>query len=177
MQNILKLITINLLVLFTSYFGLLLLVSVGGDVVMLAKLAFREGDKNERHELIAFNDNERAKQVFSDARNTVEGYVPFVGWKRLELTTRNVNIAENGLRTHRTGRNNEPGSMTTGFFGGSTVWGTGVDDDSTIPALFDQITQEFAVINYGEGGWTSRQSLAQLINLINQKAAPDIVIF
>ena len=52
-----------------------------------------------------------------------------------------------------------------------------MDDEGTIPAIFDDITQDFSVVNYGEGGWTSRQSLAQLINLINQKAAPDIVVF
>jgi lysophospholipase L1-like esterase len=155
----------------------MLVVSISGDVVMLAKLVYREGDKNKRHELLAFKDKEQATQVFADARKTVERYAPFVGWKRLGLTTRNVNIAENGLRTHRVGRSNEPGSMTTGFFGGSTIWGTGVEDDGTIPAIFDEITRDFAVVNYGEGGWTSRQSLAQLINLINQEAAPDIVIF
>lgn len=177
MQRILKLIMINLLVLLTSYFGLMFLVSIGGDVVMLIKLAYREGDKNDRHELIVFKDKEQAKQVFADARKTVEGYAPFVGWKRLELTTQNVNIAENGLRTHRIGRNNEPGSMTAGFFGGSTIWGTGVEDDGTIPAIFDETTENFVVTNYGEGGWTSRQSLAQLINLINREAAPDIVVF
>jgi hypothetical protein len=177
MQRCIKLIAINFVVLLTLFFGLMLGVSAIGDAVMLVQSTYREGDKKERHELVAFKDKEHAKQVFSDARKTVESYAPFVGWKRLELTTGKVNIAENGLRTHRAGRDNDPGSATTGFFGGSTVWGTGVDDEGTIPAIFDGITQDFSVVNYGEGGWTSRQSLAQLINLINQKAAPDIVVF
>ena len=177
MQERTKLIAVNFVVLLGLYFGLMVLVSIIGDVVMLVDQTYREGDKKERHELVAFKDNEHAKQVFSDAKKTVEGYAPFVGWKRLELTTGKVNIAENGLRTHRVGRDNGPGSAATGIFGGSTVWGTGVDDEGTIPAIFDDITQDFSVVNYGEGGWTSRQSLAQLINLINQKAAPDIVVF
>jgi len=177
MQRRIKLIAINFVVLLGLYFVLMLGVSAIGDAVMLVQSTYREGDKKERHELVAFKDKEHAKQVFSDARKTVEGYAPFVGWKRLALTTGKVNIAENGLRTHRAGRYNEPGSMVTGIFGGSTVWGTGVDDNGTIPAIVDEITRDFAVVNYGEGGWTSRQSLASLINLINQKAAPGIVVF
>jgi hypothetical protein len=158
-------------------FATLLLLSLGGDVVTLAKMVVREGDKKERHTLPAYDDVQLAKQIFSDAKKTVELYAPFVGWQRDALTSRTVNIDANGLRQHRLGRNNLPNSTTVGFFGGSLVWGTGAEDDGTVPALFDQMTDRFEVINYGQGGWTSRQSLALLINLIREDRMPDVVVF
>jgi hypothetical protein len=128
-------------------FTVLLLLSLGGDLVTLAKSAVREGDK------------------------------PYVGWRREAMASKTVNIAANGLRQHKLGRDNIAKSPTIGFFGGSLVWGTGAADDGTIPALFDQITTRFVIINYGEGSWTSRQSLALLVNLIREDRAPDIVVF
>ena len=159
------------------YFATMLVVSIFGDLITVAKFAFREGDRKQRHELPIFDDKDRAKRIFKDSKVTIEAYAPYVGWRRLELRTETVNIGPDGLRIHHDGRDNDPGSLTVGFFGGSGIWGTGVDDDGTIPAIFDQITKNYEVLNYGEGSWTSRQSLAQLINLINQGAAPDIAIF
>lgn len=158
-------------------FATLLLVSVGGDLVTLTKMAAREGDKKERHTLSAYNDEELAKKIFRDAKKTVELYAPFVGWQRDALTSQTVNIDADGLRQHRLGRDNLPNSATVGFFGGSLIWGTGAADDGTVPALFDQMTDRFEVINYGQGGWTSRQSLALLINLIREDRMPDVVVF
>ena len=177
MRKLLKLLAVNVLVFLVVFFGLMFLVSLGGDAVKLTKKVFREGDKKGRHELVVFGDKEHAKQVFADNRKAVEGYKPFIGWRRLPLESQMVNVGEDGLRQHSVGRDNAPESPSVAFFGGSTVWGTGVDDNSTIPAQFDEITDGFEVFNYGEAGWTSRQSLAQVINLINQGEPPDIVVF
>jgi len=177
MLKFIKLTAVNCLIFLMVFFGLMFVVSFGGDLVKMVKPLFTDGDKKGRHELIVFADKEHAKQVFADGKKAVEGYVPFVGWRRLPMETQTVNVSDQGLRLHQVGRDNTPGSPSIGFFGGSTVWGTGVDDDSTIPATFDEITDGFQVVNYGEAGWTSRQSLAQLINLINQGNPPDIVVF
>jgi hypothetical protein len=158
-------------------FTVLLLLSLGGDLVTLAKSAVREGDKKGRHELPAYQDKRLAMQIYEDAKRTLEAYAPYVGWRREAMASKTVNIAANGLRQHKLGRDNIAKSPTIGFFGGSLVWGTGAADDGTIPALFDQITTRFVIINYGEGSWTSRQSLALLVNLIREDRAPDIVVF
>ncbi|MDX1401168.1 MAG: SGNH/GDSL hydrolase family protein [Kiloniellales bacterium] len=159
------------------YFGGMLVVSVAGDMVSVAKLAMREGDKRQRHTLIVFDDKERAKKIFEDSRGTIEAYAPYVGWRRLPMQSETVNIGPDGLRMHDTGVGTGPNLRTVGVFGGSGVWGTGVDDSNTIPAILEQMSSGYKVKNFGEGGWTSRQSLAQLINLINQNEAPDIAIF
>lgn len=56
-------------------------------------------------------------------------------------------------------------------------WGVGVDDNLTIPAYFDASTILFNVTNYAERGYTTRQNIAQLINLINQGKMLKIVVF
>ncbi len=72
---------------------------------------------------------------------------------------------------------------TVWFFGGSTMWGTGAENDSvTIPSLVIQMLNEsdnnfsYKGINFGESGYTSTSSLIQLlISLRNDK--PDFIIF
>mgnify|MGYP001371104477 CR=1 FL=1 len=45
------------------------------------------------------------------------------------------------------------------FFGGSTMWGYGVSNESTIPSLFYKRTGD-SVFNFGEDSWDSRQSMS-----------------
>jgi hypothetical protein len=63
------------------------------------------------------------------------------------------------------------------FFGGSTVWGTGVDDAGTIPAFFNRLDPQFEVHNHGETAFTSRQGLERLINLVTLGEPIDLVVF
>jgi hypothetical protein len=63
------------------------------------------------------------------------------------------------------------------FFGGSTTWGSGVDDQNTIPAHFNALHPNYQVHNHGEAGFVSRQELARLVNLVNQNAPMDLVGF
>lgn len=177
MLKILKLTFLNMLVFLAVFFAVIFLVSLGGDLVKVAKTTFRTGDKKGRHELVVFQDKAHARQVFLDNRKAQEGYKPYIGWRRLPLESEMVNIGADGLRIHKVGQDSTAESPSIAFFGGSTVWGTGVDDDSTLPAKFDEITTDLRVLNYGEAGWTSRQSLAQVINLINQDRMPDNVVF
>jgi lysophospholipase L1-like esterase len=103
--------------------------------------------------------------------------MPYVGWRSKPLTSPTVNIEADGTRTHSVGLDNAANAKTIGFFGGSAMWGTGSDDDNTIPAVFDRQTSDYIVQNYAELAWVSRQNLAQLINLTNQQQAPDVVVF
>ncbi|HYB99596.1 MAG TPA: hypothetical protein VEC57_10745 [Candidatus Limnocylindrales bacterium] len=159
-----------------TWMALLLLTAVAGDLVNLYKHRFPLSD--ERAELPNYSDKEAARAMFADIRRTVEDYVPFVEWRRLPMQTGSVTVDERGYRVHRRGpENNRPDSRTIGFFGGSTMWGQGAPDDGTIPAIFDQKTDEFVVTNYGESGHTSRQQLDQLLSLVNTGQMPQVVVF
>jgi lysophospholipase L1-like esterase len=177
MRQLFRLLAINLGVFLGLFFTLMLLVSVGGDLVTLAKLAFGAADKRGRHELPAYKDKAYARALFEEQAKTREGYAAIVGWRRHPQQGKFVNIDAEGLRRHSLGRDDSADARRLGVFGGSTVWGTGVADNDTLPAQLDRIGDAYNVTNYGEGGWTSRQSLALLVNLANQERAPEVVVF
>jgi hypothetical protein len=177
MWKFVKIVVINFVIFVAILQAALFTVSLAGDIWGQGKSVWRSGDKKGRHLLSVYEDKEHARRIFEDQRKTVEAYRSFVGWRRQPLKTMTTNIGADGLRLHTVGRENASQSKALGFFGGSTAWGTGVDDNNTIPARLDKITDRYEITNYGETGWTSRQSLAQLINLMNEVEAPDIVIF
>jgi hypothetical protein len=57
------------------------------------------------------------------------------------------------------------------------MWGSGVDDQNTIPSLFARSHPQFDVYNLGESGYVARQSLNFLLNMYAQSIHPDVVIF
>jgi lysophospholipase L1-like esterase len=61
--------------------------------------------------------------------------------------------------------------------GGSTTFGTGVNDSDTWPALLqERLGDGFAVINYGMPGFSTAEGIVQM-GLIIPESDPDIVIF
>jgi len=168
-------ILFNALLVLGAWLALLVLTALVGDIINQVKMVRPAAD--DRIDLPNYPDKAQARRMFADFKRTIEDYVPYLAWRRLPMQTEFVNVGEDGFRIHRTGRDNDVDARTLGFFGGSTVWGTGVDDESTIPAIFDQITTGFDVTNYGEGGHTTRQMIALLVNLINTDRMPKIVVF
>lgn len=171
-----KLVLINLGVLLGIVLGLLALTSLISDVGRAVKNAIPKA-ADERTRLPNYPDRARAEQIFADLDRVKQAYAPFVEWRPQPLATPTMNIGEDGLRRHSIGRDNAPGARTIGFFGGSAMFGFGVDDDGTLPAQFDALGDGWEVANYGQVGWTSRQSLAMLINLANQNRGPDAAVF
>jgi len=156
----------------------LILVSVAGDIVSLVKPILKKPDIRARS--LAYGtdkDKAYAEQVFRDARQGTKTYQPYTAWRQNPISLPTLTLDKDGYRVHQQTRKNKPGAVKIGFFGGSTMWGTGVDNTNTIPAIFDELTDNYDTYNFGERGYTSRQELALLINLINQGKAPDIVVF
>jgi lysophospholipase L1-like esterase len=64
------------------------------------------------------------------------------------------------------------------MFGGSTLWGHGSPDESTIPSLVQSILGDtYDVYNYGEDGFVSTQELNYLLYQLSLGNIPDVVIF
>jgi hypothetical protein len=168
---------VNVLVLAGLFLAIMLAVSVVADGAWLVRSVLGNGDSRGRDDLPMYALDETAPRLFAEQRATVSVYEPIVGWRKAPFKGEFVNIGEDGLRTHTIGLDNLPSAKSIGFFGGSTMWGTGVDDDGTIPALFDSLSQDYRVINYGQRGWRNRQELAQVVNLYNRAELPDVVVF
>lgn len=122
-------------------------------------------------------DYEHAKAVFADYHRLQHRYEPFVGWKMLPYNGKTTHISKDGRRTHEPLGEKEGGEMTVRFFGGSTMWGEGSDDQHTIPALFNALNPDCKVYNHGQLAYNTRQELDELISLYEKNEKADLVIF
>jgi hypothetical protein len=123
------------------------------------------------------NDHEYAKTVFADYKRVQHRYEPFVGWKTLPYTGKTTHISEEGLRMHQRDTLERGQEKVVRFFGGSTMWGEGSDDEHTIPALFNTLNPAFEVYNHGQLAYNTRQELDDLISVYSRNKKTDIVIF
>ncbi|MGE3832550.1 MAG: hypothetical protein AB7F76_16280, partial [Parvibaculaceae bacterium] len=127
MKSVFRWAFVNLGVFVGLVMGLLFLASLAGDIHNIAKAMIGKDDK--RASLPSYADKEHALQIFRDQRASIKQYVPFIEWRRTAYKSETVNIDDQGYRIHTSGLDNLPGATTIGFFGGSTMWGTGVDDN------------------------------------------------
>jgi hypothetical protein len=134
---------------------------------------------NREHQvgLPAFlQERDSTKIVYQEFSQIPTEYKPFIGWSRKPFQGLTTNIDSNGDRIHKNQVSEENFDKSVYFFGGSTMWGSGVSDRETIPAFFNNISG-IPTLNKGERAFTSRQSLAKLINLIAGNEKIETVVF
>jgi len=111
-------------------------------------------------------------------------WVSYVYWRRKPYEGQYINVDPNGIR--RTwapdrSRREARDRPSIFVFGGSTTWGVGARDDSTIPSFLARKLKENGiecdVINFGESGYVSTQEVITLIRQLQQGNIPDVVIF
>jgi len=168
-----RVIAINLAVFVALLAGLNLLASAIMDGGQLYTRFFLPGD--DRIALPNYPDKERARKILGEFNQLETRYVPFVEWRREEFHGETTTVGADGNRVQPATTQDPVG--TVHFFGGSAMWGSGVADDETIPATFNRLQPDFRVVNHGESGFTSRQSVSELVNLVNDGAPMDLVVF
>ena len=169
-----KLIGTNVGILLLCLWSVNLFFSIIIDGVHLFKQVFVPIEQKLYTESLP--DQEEAQKVFRELRQLTKRYVPFMGWARYSFSGTRTTVNEiDGERV--TPQSTTPSSKHIHFFGGSTMWGTGVDDHHTIPAQFAKLSPNSRVYNHAQSGFVSRQELARLINLVNQNNPMDVVIF
>ena len=182
----LKVITLNFLILLIFILIPPLLFSIASPLLYSSRI--KESNKNK---VIAFqNENlfyedpnleaikgikKKYSKRFSKKlkRNNELSFKSFLGWRHAKISVGNTNV-EGEYQTRVS--NNQKLQNSTWFFGGSTMWGVGVEDDGTIPSQYAIKSGEY-VFNLGESGWVSRQSLNQLLNLLGESHKPETIIF
>jgi hypothetical protein len=122
------------------------------------------------------SQKDRAKEIFRDYHQVRHQYEPFTGWKCLPYRGSSLTIANDGERKHKAD-SSQTSSRSVHFFGGSTMWGEGSDDQHTIPAIFSSLNEAYSVYNHGQLAYNTRQELDALITLYSLDKKPDVVIF
>ncbi|NJM25296.1 MAG: hypothetical protein HC859_07215 [Bacteroidia bacterium] len=165
--RLLKLVLVNLVI-----FVVLLYVLNWGAGALL-----RAGNKG-RETLPNYSENpSRAREIFYDYGRVAHAYEPFTGWRMRPYSGKTLHINEHGWRVHEVPAYQATKDTSVWFFGGSTMWGEGADDDHTIPALYNKKYPQFDVKNFGQLAYNSRQELDALISLYSEGQRADKVIF
>ncbi|MDZ8239472.1 MAG: hypothetical protein RMZ69_20375 [Nostoc sp. ChiQUE01a] len=123
-----------------------------------------------------FKNQESTRIIYQEFAQLPSQYKPFIGWSRKPFQGVTTNIDANGDRLHINQASEDNLNKSVYFFGGSAMWGSGVTDRETIPALFN-VVSGFPTFNKGERAFTSRQELARLINLLAQNEQIKTAIF
>ncbi len=168
-----KLGTINIAVLFALLLSLNFIASIYLDGRHLYKQIFVP--ISEKASTPSLKDQELAHLVYREKKQLHTQYVPYMAWARKPFSGKTTTVNQEGERTHPL--TTESPLQHIHFFGGSTMWGSGVDDQNTIPAHFNALYPEFQAYNHGQAGFVSRQGLARLTNLVNQNQPMNMIIF
>ncbi|MEM6434560.1 MAG: hypothetical protein AAF773_12015 [Cyanobacteria bacterium P01_D01_bin.115] len=176
----LKLLFINIGLTLGIVFGLNFLIALVDFVVSMADAALSGTagvEVDPRASLRNYSDNpDLALQHFQEFEALETKYQSFVAWSRQPFAGPTITINEVGDRVHTGAPAVTQSDADVYFFGGSTVWGTGVLDNQTIPAYFQDLSQ-LATTNKGETAYVSRQSLNSFINLLASNPNLDTVVF
>ncbi len=173
MRKGIKLGLINLVIFIGLVLSINLFSAVIRDGISLYKTWFPS--INKKSERPSLKDRNLARTIYREKKLLRTQYVPYVAWSRLPFQGKTTNVEDDGDRLTPVTTRAPVGHIR--FFGGSTIWGSGVDDSNTIPAQFNKIHPNYQVHNHGEAGFLSRQEVARLVNLVNQNAPMDLVVF
>ncbi len=132
-------------------------------------------DGEQRVATPAYTDKAGARKFFRDFYRVRAAFSSYDDMRREPLASETINIGDDGLRV-TPGRPANPMRVLS-FFGGSTMWGTGVDDAHTIPALVQRRFPDAEVVNYGQSAFVSAQNVAALLKRISLGAPVGTVVF
>lgn len=173
MRQIAKLLAVNLLVL-----GFLVSLV---NFLAISGIHFYEAIKPKQYAQSHLFPNYRgidwAAVHFAEYDKLTKGYYEsFYEWRRPAYRGRTINIDANGLRRTFRPAGASPDKVIA-FFGGSTTWGTGANDETTIPSFFARLNPDYEAINFGETGYIAHQSLNLFMRRYFEGFRPDVVVF
>ncbi len=134
----------------------------------------RSADRDERADLAVYHDVAWAKTHFREFSGLSSIYQDFIGWRRAPFAGETITIDAEGYRLHPQAPAREAAAIWV--FGGSTIWGPGSDDASTIPARIQAHTAR-PTFNFGESAYTAHQSYNLLVKSYLQGGKPQQVVF
>src|SRR5215510_7119531 len=134
-----------------------------------------------------YSDKEWASKYYKEIEEVEKGrtlrWQPYVYWRRTPRHGQYINIGSDGLRktinVSMSGGASHP--IKVFMFGGSTMWGLGAEDDSTIPSIFAEEAKNKGinceVVNFGQYAYVSTQEVIELTLQLQKGNIPDVVIF
>lgn len=159
----------------------LVCLELGAFVVVRRHISSRIWTTHPAEQMAQFQTT-AGKQFWQEQRRVLEfSYHPFLQRRSRPFRGSMINVDADGHRRTVNARC-ESGAPVIWIFGGSTVWGFGNPDESTIPSLiaaeYVRRGKPVCVLNYGEDAWTTSQGVINLVlELKKAQRPPDVVIF
>lgn len=164
---LLMLINLGAVALYQFYQGCQYVARLGDDKVVKDKRAF----------LLNYENIEWSGKHFQELHNLSARYQSYIGWRRFPFDGETININQEGIRKTPQHESANEDSPLVVFLGGSTMWGTGVNNFNTIPSLCTDISKgKYRALNFGESGYRAFQSFLYLKGEINKGLKPDIIV-
>jgi lysophospholipase L1-like esterase len=160
--------------------GLLVVTNLASGLAIAASdaLAGNSGDAGDpRASLPNYSDRARAELMFQELHRLKAVYAPFEEWTLEPFAGQTTTVDVHGNRVQPNAPTLPNDATVVHFFGGSTMFGTGSEDGETIPAQFAKLNAGIRVKNHGRSGFDTRQSLEQLISLLNLDERLDVAVF
>lgn len=170
-KNIAKIILINILVCYIIVSLIIIIPPIYKTVENHINAAI---DYDDRVNIPSLSKYPWIKTYFQESKKITNKYYDFVGWRSDYFNGEIINIDSDGYRRDEAG--NALFKSDIWFFGGSTMWGTGVPDKFTIPQYYYEKTGN-KTFNLGTSGYTAHQSLNLLMKNYLLGGRPDLVIF
>lgn len=108
-------------------------------------------------------------------------WAPYVHWRQRPYLGPHTSIDARGLRVTIGANKNSSAAVRIFCFGGSTLFGLGVRNASTIPSIMqqrlDDLGLDVSVTNHAQLAYNSSQDLLALQNLLKREDTPDVVVF
>jgi len=125
-----------------------------------------------------YNNEDWAKEYFNDFNKLRDdNYKSYIGWRKTAFKSKYINIDSSGIRITPQVESVKDSVTEIVFLGGSTMWGTGAPDASTIPAFFaNNGNGDYKIENFGESGYRAMQSYIYLMLNYNKGYKTDWVI-
>ena len=133
---------------------------------------FKNSSIDARAGLDIYSEFKWADSHFNELSQLNTRNYDFISWRRDDFAGETVTVSNN-LRSTIAPINCKISLDEYYFFGGSTTWGHGVNDENTYPSIFAQRLNT-PVVNFGESGYIARQSLAFLNNFLIEKSMSDL---
>jgi lysophospholipase L1-like esterase len=165
-------------------FGIILLIFVLIEVFFKFYYLF-QSDEDPRLHADCYQNTEWVDEYYKEfSACNVEEWESYVYWRRKPFAGNYINVDANQRRkTFYVDDNSiklNP-DYRIFMFGGSTMWGTGVRDEYTIPSLLGSYLSRngyhVEVINFGESGYVNTQEVIELSMQLRQKNIPNLVVF
>ena len=172
MKKILRLVFINI----TVFLAILIFLNISA-ILVYRGYKMVKSDFDPRINLPNYKNISWAEIHFKEFKKLPAEYRSFVGWRRLPFTGKTVNINDKGIRYTLQPPVASDSLPLVVFTGGSALWGTGSDDNNTIPSLITEISGgKLYSLNLAESGYNAFQGYLFLKLQMMTGLVPDIIV-